>query len=812
MASIQSLGVGSGLLTSELVEDIIAAERQATDLRLDARRAEFEARISSFGALRSRLDSLRSAISPLSTSDGLNPATATSTDPTTVSASVTSAAVPGVHTVEVSSLARAHGLSSVRFDAVDDVVGDGTLDIRFGTTTFSGADYDTFTENESRAAVSIEIDSESNTLAGIRDTINEADLGVTAQIVNDGQGFVLMLSSDQTGEAHSLEISVTEGTTAGLSALAFNAGAAVAGTNLTQTVAADDASLTVDGIAITRETNTVDEVIEGVTFSVGGLNPGTPALINVTRDTSAVRDSLEQFVTTFNELKALADELTAFDPDEGTGALLLGDALVRNVQTQLRRVLTASVTNADLTLPSSLVDIGIRSDQFQGFSLVFDSAKFDSAFSTNPDAVSALLSESTSASDSFVKFISQQAGTRPGDYAVVVDVMASEGSVEGASVAGLAGTTVIDASNDSLSVSIDGTSSGEILLTPGSYTGAALAAEIALQINADDALQTAGAEVEVSFDASSNLLTINSTSIGADSIVAIDAVDTNSLADFGLTVDDGEAGRGTDVAGTINGVTANGNGQFLSLPYGPQAATSGFVTGSAISGFDSPPLVIDGDNSSFGVAVDGVTSGAISLTEQSYSSGAELATEIESQINADVTLNSTGAEVDVTFNTANSSFTVSSRATGASSSVQFTSLSTNFEADLGLSVAAGTKGKNATSKVDDAAGLQVQILGGGTGPRGTVTLTAGVMQQLDEFLDSALNFDGSINNKLGILENQIDDLDAEASQFDTRMSAVEARLRAQFATADALISTLNNTGSFLDQQLKALPTIGGNDS
>ena len=71
MASIQSLGVGSGLLTSDLVEDIIAAEREATDLRLDAKRAEFEAKISAFGSLQSQLATLDSASAQLSNSGSL---------------------------------------------------------------------------------------------------------------------------------------------------------------------------------------------------------------------------------------------------------------------------------------------------------------------------------------------------------------------------------------------------------------------------------------------------------------------------------------------------------------------------------------------------------------------------------------------------------------------------------------------------------------------------------------------------------------------------------------------------------------------
>ena len=219
MASIQSLGIGSGLLTSDLVEDIIGAEREATDLRLDAQRAEVDARISSFASIRSTVDQLRSATATLSGNGGLISNTTTSSNADSVTATASTSASVGVHTVEVQSLARKATLASMRYEDIDSVVGDGTLDIRFGTTTLDGDDnYDTFTENEERAAVSIEIDNSNNTLAGVRDAINDANAGITASIVNDGDGYVLVLASDSAGADNSLEVTVTEGSTAGLSA------------------------------------------------------------------------------------------------------------------------------------------------------------------------------------------------------------------------------------------------------------------------------------------------------------------------------------------------------------------------------------------------------------------------------------------------------------------------------------------------------------------------------------------------------------------------------------------------------------------
>ena len=393
MASIQSLGVGSGLLTSDLVEDIIAAEREATDLRLSARRAEFDAKISAFGSLQSQVDTLNTAASALGSSSSLLLNTATSTDETVVTAAVDATATPAIHTVEVTNTARIHTLTSIRYDSSDTIVGDGTMDIRFGTTTYSGGNYDTFTENTERASASISIDSSNNTLDGIRDAINAADIGVQASIVDDGEGFLLVLTSDRSGVDHSMEITVTEGSTAGLSDLNFNATAATPGTNFTQSVAASDAQFTIDGIDITRETNTVTGVIAGVTFNLLSSNSGSEATIAIGQDTAAITENMQTFVDAYNNVKSFADELTNFDAEENVSALLTGDSTIRNLMAQLRRFMSQTVAEVESTSLRALIDLGISTNQNFGFRLQLSSTTFQQALQANPADVLALLAD-----------------------------------------------------------------------------------------------------------------------------------------------------------------------------------------------------------------------------------------------------------------------------------------------------------------------------------------------------------------------------------------------------------------------------------
>lgn len=806
MASIQSLGVGSGLLTSDLVEDIIAAEREGTDLRLDVKRAEFEAKISAFGAIRSGIDGLTSAAGALGSSNSLLNNTVSSSNEAAVTATASTAAVTGIHTVEVMATARAHTLTGLRYDSVDEVIGNGTIDVRFGTTTFAAGNYDSFTENTDRASGQVVIDGSNNTLSGVRDAINTAGIGVVASIVNDGEGFILVLSSDRSGEDHSIEITVTEGTPTGLSALNFNASDNTPGVNMTQSVDADDAVVVIDGITVTRETNTINEVIPGVTFTAVGNNTGAPATISINQDVAAISGKVQAFVDAYNQIKSLTDDLTDFDEEEGIGALLTGDSTVRNLMSQLRRFMTRSVVGVESGALRALVDLGISTNQNAGYNLQFDSSDFQSALGSSAPDVLALLADERRSTDTQISFVGFQPATNAGTYDVEITQAAAQGSLTGAIVAGLSGPIDIDDDNDTFSVTVNGVSSGTITLAQASYAdGTELATEIQSQINQDSALRAGGATVEVSYDTVNQQLVMSSTQYGSGSNIGIDSVDTNTVAELGFAVVAASSNVGLDVEGTVNDIAGNGIGQFLSIPNGPTPATSGVYEGASITTFDTPPLTIDPANDTFRVSVDGLQSSNIVLTNGSYNSATELATEMTAQINADATFAAGEVSVLVIFDSANNRFEITSESTGTGSTVNVTSASAGVVSDLGLNVGIGDPGRRAADVADPAAGIQLRVQGTSVGERGTVTLVRGVMNQIESFLEQFVGFGGGLANKIDSLDEQVEAIESEAAEFAKRMDLLEDRLRLQFAAADALISTLDNTSAFLDRQLAALP-------
>ena len=263
--------------------------------------------------------------------------------------------------------------------------------------------------------------------------------------------------------------------------------------------------------------------------------------------------------------------------------------------------------------------------------------------------------------------------------------------------------------------------------------------------------------------------------------------------------------------GTVNGVSGIGTGQFLVIPGGAVAATSGVYEGQSISTFDSPPLTIDATNDTFAVSVDGTNTADIVLTNGDYATAAELAAEIQSQINADPTLASLERSVSVSFDASNSRFEITSDRTGPNSRVSVVSASAGVVSDLGLSVAAGEPGKSASTQPDAAAGIQLRVQGETIGDRGTVTFVRGVMNQIESFLEELTSVAGRLTNKVDTLAGQVAEIDQEEIEFERRMNAVEDRLRFQFAAADALILTLNNTSSFLDRQLDSLPGYNRSD-
>jgi flagellar hook-associated protein 2 len=404
MASISSLGVGSKLDLSTLLTQLETAESQPLVL-LQQRQVSYTSKLSAYGTLQNSLSTLQAAAKKLSDPALFQGEKVTSSVPEVLTASAGSTATAGTYTVDVTKLAQSQSLVAAGRADAKAAVGTGTITIDFGTVgggtldaatgTYTGA---SFTKDASRTAVPITINGTNNTLEGIRDAINAAKAGVSASIVNDGSGTPhrLVLTSSQTGEASSMRISVAGD--ASLQGLLNNDPAGTQ--NLRQTVAAQNAQLTVNGIAVTSASNTVKEAIQGTTLNL--LKTGSSNLATQP-DTATVEAAINDFVKAYNSLQATANTLTTYDKDSKTGAALVGDSTLRNLQTRIRQALTTPQAGGPTDL-KVLSEIGVTF-QKDG-TMAVDSAKLKTAVSTNLSGVAGLFASATGSTAGYGKQIS----------------------------------------------------------------------------------------------------------------------------------------------------------------------------------------------------------------------------------------------------------------------------------------------------------------------------------------------------------------------------------------------------------------------
>ena len=582
MASISSPGLGSGIDVNGLVTQLVAASRQPAENRLAFKEATLQAEITAFGTLKGALSSFQSTLNFLSSLSAFQDTPATSSDETYFTASADSNAVAGSYDIEISELAKSHTLVTTGFADTDTtVVGTGTLTFKFGTTDYTpGTDtYTSFTPNADKATQTVTIDSTNNTLEGMRDAINNAGIGVNAGIIFDGTDHRLTISSEDSGAANSMEITVDDTGDSnhtdvnGLSRLVFSSGA----TNLEQTLAAQDAALKINGLDVSSDTNSISDAIAGVTLDLHKKDAAVTTTLDVAKNTSVVSNSVTNLVNSYNSLVTTISDISGYDSGASQGGILIGDSATRYVSSQLRSTLNSAFDSLGGSY-RSLSEIGITTER--DGTLKIDNAKLNEEISNDPGAVARIFALSGVPSDSKINYTSSTSDTVASDYAVNITQAATQGALTG-STFGYGGTITIDTNSDELSVVVDGISSGTITLTQGSYTGAELATELQARINGDSALQAKGVTVKVAFNGD-NTFSITSENYGDGSKVEIATLDTDSTADFGLS-----AGTGTDglnVAGTIGGLGATGSGRFLTGSHGDakglKIEVSGDATGS----------------------------------------------------------------------------------------------------------------------------------------------------------------------------------------------------------------------------------------
>ncbi|HET6397064.1 MAG TPA: flagellar filament capping protein FliD [Pseudoxanthomonas sp.] len=356
MATISFSGLGSGLDINGLVSQLVAAERAPAENRINASAGRINSQLSALGTIKSALGSLQSALDKLRTGADTPAFKTTVPEGAGFTASAGSTAAAGRYEVEVLALAQTHKLASGAF-AADQAVGTGTLHITAGETAFD-----------------VEI-GEDATLADIAAAINRAagGKGVTASVVNADDGQHLVLNATESGSAGALTVTASGGD-GGLAALAYDPDGAQA---LDEVVAATDARVKVDGFERTANSNTVSDLVPGLTLGLTEAKPGERFTLQVAGDQSGLKSNLQALVSAFNAANGVLRSTSAYNAETGRASALTGDAMVRGLQQQLRGMVGGYASEL------KALGVSIATDG----TLSVEASKLDAALAADPDGV-----------------------------------------------------------------------------------------------------------------------------------------------------------------------------------------------------------------------------------------------------------------------------------------------------------------------------------------------------------------------------------------------------------------------------------------
>lgn len=540
-------GIVSGLDTESIVKGLLEIQQIQLD-RIELKRADVLAEKGAFQNLEAQLLTFRSKVSALAKIQN-NPferKTASVSDESVLSASVGPNAANGVYRLTVNSVAKAHQVASQGYADADSEITQGTLEVRTGAGDLT----------------TITIDSSNNTLNGLAEAINSSDSDVSASIIRDASGgaspYKLLLTSKTTGSENAITVTNNLGASSGDAVqTTFDFGNPVQN--------AENAEITLGSgpgaISVESSSNRFNNLIDGVSLDIFNVSDGDEITLSIGQDNTAAIDAVDDFVQSFNAVMTYIDDQSRYDEGTDESGLLIGNRSVINIQQKLRDAVVSVVpgVNRDSNRLSAL---GISvTDKGQ---LQLNKGELTSVLNGDDKDISRadlkrLFSLDAQSSNSKISFVLGSSKTQAPSDPIQVDLTQAAERASVTASSALAVSTVIDSSNRTLEIEIDGTEA-TITLDEGTYTQQELTNHLESLINGASALK--GRTVNVGL--SSGSLTITSEEYGKSSTVKISG--GTSLTDIGFTA--GTEDNGRDVAGTfiINGVTesATGRGQLLS--------------------------------------------------------------------------------------------------------------------------------------------------------------------------------------------------------------------------------------------------------
>ncbi len=326
-------GLITGIDTETIIEGLLDIQKTQID-RLGIRRRDIEAKQAAYDSLEVQLASFNTIADQLSRpqSNVFGARGVTVSDESALFAVAKTDASIGTYQIHVDALARAHQVASAGFSDADAEITLGTLDIQVGD-----GDLKTVT-----------IDAENSTIQGLANSINSADAGVSATLVNDGstggRPYRLLLTAEKTGADN--EIVITNN-------LAASGGTAVQPTfdfgNPVQ--AATDSQVRLGSgpgaLTVQNETNEINDLIQGVTLDLLAADVNQEIQIRVGQNTEPATTAVNDLVDTYNSIVTFIDDLVRFNPDTDQAGLLIGDRAITDIQNDIRSAVLDVVPGLD---------------------------------------------------------------------------------------------------------------------------------------------------------------------------------------------------------------------------------------------------------------------------------------------------------------------------------------------------------------------------------------------------------------------------------------------------------------------------------
>ncbi|HUA79065.1 MAG TPA: flagellar filament capping protein FliD [Dyella sp.] len=354
---LSSLGLGTGLDVNSIIQALVNAQESGPQAQITNQTNLDNNQIAGLTALQTALSGIQSALNELTSSNTYSTYNATLSNTSLGTTSTLPDASPGTYNINVTQLATAQKSVSAAQSSTS-TVGTGTLNITVGSKT-----------------VNVSVGA-SDTLSSIASSINNAsgNPGVTATIVSGVNGDQLVLTSTSTGTANAFSVSASGDSSSGVSALASALN--------TPSTAAANAQLTIDGISVSSANNSVSGALTGVTLN---LTSTGSSQLTIAQNSAPISTAVNDFVTAYNSYASTVNQLDSYDSSTKTAGVLLGDATLSSIQSQLSKVLGSNVTGNSI---GNLASLGITRNADGSMSL--NSTTLANTLANNPSAVQGL--------------------------------------------------------------------------------------------------------------------------------------------------------------------------------------------------------------------------------------------------------------------------------------------------------------------------------------------------------------------------------------------------------------------------------------